>query len=125
MGEVSRDDPLLPEAIKIVNEYDRVATSLLQRKLSIGYGRASKIMEALSGAGILGPGKESQIRVVLKKEIQKESEPGKVMVCHAFIVDILSLRYMLHIWTKPHFSLAWHRKRDGLIGRMFWIQRYN
>lgn len=53
------------------------------------------------------------------------SQPESAMTCHAFIVDILGLRYMLHIWTRPRFSVAWHRKRDGLLGKIFWIQRFN
>lgn len=47
------------------------------------------------------------------------------MYCRAFIIDVLGCRYMLHIWLKPHFSIAWHRKRDGLTGKLFWIQKYN
>lgn len=47
------------------------------------------------------------------------------LICEAFIVDLFTKRYMLHIWLKPYFSIAWHRKNDDLIGRLFWIQRYN
>lgn len=47
------------------------------------------------------------------------------LLCKAFIIDLVGKRYMLHIWLKPYFSIAWHRKHDGLIGKLFWIERYN
>ena len=47
------------------------------------------------------------------------------LFCKAFIVDLLGKRYMLHVWLKPYFSIGWHRKRDGLAGKMFWLERYN
>jgi len=55
-----------------------------------------------------------------KTKINNES----VMNCHAFIIHIFFKKYMLHIWTHPYFSLAWHRKHDGLIGKLFWIERF-
>lgn len=46
------------------------------------------------------------------------------LFCKAFVIDLFGKRYMLHFWFKPHFSVAWHRKRDGLVGKLFWIQRF-
>ncbi len=50
----ARDD-LFDEAIRVVQEAKRGSVSLLQRKLRIGYSRASRLVEQLEEAGILGP----------------------------------------------------------------------
>lgn len=63
---VQRWDPLLEEAARIVIETQRAHTSLLQRRLRIGYPRAARIMEQLERLGIVGPAEEgSRERVVL------------------------------------------------------------
>jgi S-DNA-T family DNA segregation ATPase FtsK/SpoIIIE len=49
-GEV---DDLFKEAVKIVCQYDRASASLLQRRLSIGYARAARIIDQLEGAGVI------------------------------------------------------------------------
>ncbi|MBI4099572.1 DNA translocase FtsK [Candidatus Microgenomates bacterium] len=58
-------DPLIDEAIRIVCQYDRASASLLQRKLSIGYARAARILDTLEEIGIVGPGEGSKPRDVL------------------------------------------------------------
>ncbi len=58
-------DPLIDEAIRIVCQYDRASASLLQRKLSIGYARAARILDTLEELGIVGPGEGSKPRDVL------------------------------------------------------------
>jgi hypothetical protein len=50
----ARDD-LFDEAVAAVQEAGRGSTTLLQRKLRIGYSRASRLVEQLEQAGILGP----------------------------------------------------------------------
>lgn len=47
------------------------------------------------------------------------------LLCKAFIVDLFTKRYMLHIWLKPYLSIAWHRKTDGLTGKLFWVEKFN
>jgi S-DNA-T family DNA segregation ATPase FtsK/SpoIIIE len=64
---VHRDDDLLQEAIKIVRLHKVVTTSLLQRKLSIGYARASRLLDELENGGIVG----SQIGINPRKLIVK------------------------------------------------------
>ncbi|NTW22259.1 DNA translocase FtsK [Candidatus Falkowbacteria bacterium] len=49
------DDELLEEAKELVINAGKASTSLLQRRLSIGYGRAAKILDMLEEAGIVGP----------------------------------------------------------------------
>ncbi len=62
-GEVSGErDELFDDAVKVVLETKRGSVSLLQRRLTIGYGRASRIVEQMAEAGILGDHKGSQAR---------------------------------------------------------------
>ena len=69
-------DELFDEAVRIILESHRGSVSLLQRKLSVGYARASRIIEMMAGAGILGEYKGSQAREVLMtlKEYEKLRE---------------------------------------------------
>ncbi len=58
-------DPFFEESIRIVCQHDRASASLLQRRLSIGYSRAARIIDQLEAAGIVGPGTGSKPRDVL------------------------------------------------------------
>jgi S-DNA-T family DNA segregation ATPase FtsK/SpoIIIE len=58
-------DELFDDAVRVVLQSKRGSVSLLQRRLSIGYARASRIIEMMAGAGILGEYKGSQAREVL------------------------------------------------------------
>jgi DNA segregation ATPase FtsK/SpoIIIE-like protein len=46
-------DPLLEKAVKVAMSEGKASTSLLQRKLSIGYGRAARIIEKLEERGVI------------------------------------------------------------------------
>ncbi len=50
-GEV---DDLFEQAIRVVCQYDKASSSLLQRRLSIGYARAARIVDQLEAAGVIG-----------------------------------------------------------------------
>ena len=63
-NEDSRDE-LFKESVKIVVKHDKVATSLLQRKFSIGYSRAARILDQMEALGILGPAEGAKSRDVL------------------------------------------------------------
>jgi S-DNA-T family DNA segregation ATPase FtsK/SpoIIIE len=63
-GEMPKDE-LFDEAVRVVLETKRGSVSLLQRRLGIGYARASRIIEMMAGAGILGEYKGSQAREVM------------------------------------------------------------
>jgi S-DNA-T family DNA segregation ATPase FtsK/SpoIIIE len=58
-------DALLPEAIKLVQQHKRASASLLQRRLRIGYSKASQLIEMLEQQGIVGPADEGRSREVL------------------------------------------------------------
>ena len=47
------DDPLLSQALDVLKTSDRISTSLLQRRLKIGYNRAARIMETLTERGLV------------------------------------------------------------------------
>lgn len=63
-SEMGKDE-MFDEAVRIVLESNRGSVSLLQRRLSIGYARASRIIEMMAAAGILGEYKGSQAREVM------------------------------------------------------------
>jgi len=58
-------DELFDDAVRIVLESKRGSVSLLQRRLSIGYARASRIIETMASLGVLGEYKGSQAREVM------------------------------------------------------------
>ncbi len=58
-------DPLFRQAAEIVISHQAGSTSLLQRRLKIGYGRAARIIDQLYAAGIVGPADGSRPREVL------------------------------------------------------------
>ncbi|MDX1683210.1 MAG: DNA translocase FtsK, partial [Phycisphaeraceae bacterium] len=62
-GDEERDE-LFEDAVRIVLESQRGSVSLLQRRLSVGYSRASRLIEQIADAGIIGPFKGSQAREV-------------------------------------------------------------
>jgi S-DNA-T family DNA segregation ATPase FtsK/SpoIIIE len=55
IAEGDSDDSLLEEAVKIVQEQKRASVSLLQRRLRIGYSRASRLIDLMEEKGIVGP----------------------------------------------------------------------
>ena len=61
-------DELLPEAINLVIEYEQASTSFLQRRLRVGFNRASRIMDQLEERGIISPKDGSRPRQVLMKK---------------------------------------------------------
>ena len=58
-------DPLFEDAVRMVLESKRGSVSLLQRRLTIGYSRASRLIDQMGDAGIVGEYKSSQAREVL------------------------------------------------------------
>lgn len=67
------DDPLLWEAAEIVVNSGLGSTSNIQRRLSVGYSRAGRIMDMLEDKGIVGPPNGSKPREVLVDALELES----------------------------------------------------
>src|SRR6202041_2604663 len=67
-GEISADDndPLFNDAVRLVIEFGKASTSLLQRRLRIGYGRAAHLIDLMERDGIVGPADGSKPREILK-----------------------------------------------------------
>ena len=63
--DMNRLDPLFEEAARLLIYHQQGSTSLIQRKFSIGYNRAGRIMDQLERAGIVGPTNGSKAREVL------------------------------------------------------------
>ncbi len=60
------EDPQYREAVRVVCELGKASTSVLQRRLRLGYGRAARILDMMYRDGIIGPPDGSRPREVLK-----------------------------------------------------------
>ncbi|MGA2206593.1 MAG: DNA translocase FtsK [Terracidiphilus sp.] len=65
-GEASDDDPMFDDAVRLVFEFGKASTSLLQRRLRVGYGRAAHLIDLMERDGLVGPADGSRPRELLK-----------------------------------------------------------
>lgn len=72
MSSVNDRDPLFEEAARFIITSNTASTSSLQRRYSIGYNRAGKIMDQMEAAGIVGPASGAKPRQVLIDSLQLE-----------------------------------------------------
>lgn len=71
-GVVGDTDDMFVEAVKVVCQYDRASASLLQRRLSIGYARAARVIDQLESAGVISSSDgSSKPRTVLIKDAEE------------------------------------------------------
>ena len=68
-GDMTNRDPLFEEAAKMIVVSGQASTSSLQRRYSIGYNRAGRLMDQLEAAGIVGPSEGGKPRQVLISDI--------------------------------------------------------
>ena len=66
--DLDRRDEKFEEAARLVVQHQQGSTSLIQRKLSLGYNRAGRIVDQLEAASILGPFEGSKARQVLVQD---------------------------------------------------------
>ena len=83
-GGFTDEDEMLPSAIECVIDMGQASTSLLQRKLKLGYARAARIMDMMEEKGIIGPYEGSKPRAVL---ISKERWVEMKMIAQAKAED--------------------------------------
>lgn len=67
--DLQKRDDLFNEAARLIVQYQQGSTSLVQRKFSIGYNRAGRIIDQLEAAGIVGPYEGSKARQVLIQDL--------------------------------------------------------
>lgn len=60
-------DPVYGDAVKVICEMGKASTSILQRRLRLGYGRAARILDRMQKEGIIGPPDGSRPREVLRR----------------------------------------------------------
>ena len=65
--EEVEQDPLFEDAVRLVVEFGKASTSLLQRRLRIGYGRAAHLIDLMERDGIVGAADGPKPREVLKR----------------------------------------------------------
>lgn len=66
-GDEEVDDEMVEAARRVVVESGKASTSFLQRRLSIGYARAARIMDALEAKGVIGPANGAKPRDILER----------------------------------------------------------
>lgn len=65
--DANNRDPLFEEAARVIVQNQQGSTSLLQRRMKLGYNRAGRLMDQLEAAGVVGPNMGSKARDVLIK----------------------------------------------------------
>jgi S-DNA-T family DNA segregation ATPase FtsK/SpoIIIE len=65
-GDEDENDPMFDDAVRLVFEFGKASTSLLQRRLRIGYGRAAHLIDLMERDGLVGPADGSRPRELLK-----------------------------------------------------------
>jgi S-DNA-T family DNA segregation ATPase FtsK/SpoIIIE len=64
-GMSDEDEALIAKSMDIIRSEKKASTSLLQRRLKIGYGRAARLLDELEDRGIVGPSKGAEPRDIL------------------------------------------------------------
>ena len=87
IGHEDEDDPMLKDAVSVVATAGKASTSLLQRKLRVGYGRASRLMDIMEERSIIAPSdgtnRPREVLVSSAEEVFAAHEPEPAPVAPA------------------------------------------
>lgn len=72
-GGAQEGDPLFEDAKALVLETQKASASMLQRRLSVGFNRATRLMDELEAAGVIGPAEGTKPRKVLMTNLNPEA----------------------------------------------------
>lgn len=86
-GGQDADDDMWKDAVRVVIESGKASTSLLQRRLRIGYGRAARLIETMEEQGIVGPADGSRPRDVLVRSMDEVFSGGGAAADGADVYD--------------------------------------
>lgn len=75
--EIDLDDPDVQQAITIVRAENKATAGLLQRRMSVGYAKAARLLDALEELGVIGPYTGSGDREVLPADEPDDEEGGE------------------------------------------------
>jgi S-DNA-T family DNA segregation ATPase FtsK/SpoIIIE len=64
-GMSSEEEETLEKCLEVIRQEKKASTSLFQRRLKLGYGRAARMMDILEDRGIIGPGEGAKPREIL------------------------------------------------------------
>jgi len=64
-NSIEDKDPMFDEAVKLVQDLGKASSSLMQRRLKLGYARAARVLDQLEQAGIVGPANGAKAREIL------------------------------------------------------------
>ena len=64
-GISDEEESILDKCIEVIRQEQKASTSLLQRRLRLGYGRAARMIDILEDRGIIGPGDGAKPREIL------------------------------------------------------------
>ena len=92
-------DPLYDQAVVIISDYDRVSASLLQRRLSLGYARACRMLDQMEANGLVGPAEGSKPRERIKEpKIIKQNGAFLSLLSESYDDGIIPYKWLLKMY---------------------------
>ena len=94
--DVNNRDPLFEDAARLIVQNQVGSTSLLQRRMKLGYNRAGGLMDQLEAAGVVGPNQGSKAReVIIKTEagaVPLSGRPKWLIITNSYFLTPMACR---------------------------------